>query len=93
MITLIGTRNSAIGFGLCGIKDIREVGPSVTDEELLRMVLEAGEIIMIDEALYARVKGRVAKTFIRIPDTAGGTQDIDALVKDTIGISIKIDKP
>lgn len=97
MITLIGTSTTIVGFGLCGIKDVHEVRNSTSDEVLASLINKAnGKIIMIDESLYDRVKEKIEvdKTFIKIPSRFKDSEnveddDIDELVKDTIGVAIK----
>lgn len=95
MITLIGTYNSIIGFGLCGIEDIHEVTPGTTAQEIARIVEKTeNEIVLIDEKVHEKIDGRgFDKIFIQIPDRfreRAGTDDIDKLVRDTIGISMKV---
>lgn len=97
MITLIGTYNSVIGFGLCGIKKIHEVNPRTSVHKIQQYVEQTdSSIILIDEEVYERVKESVSgsgKIFVQIPDRYKENvlmEDIDKLVKDTIGISVKV---
>ena len=100
MITLIGTSTTVIGFGLCGIKDIHEVGLKVSEDELINLIKNAeSNTIMIEEQLYEIVKSVVEnnyiyenKIFMKIPDRfkeSFDADDIDSIVKDTIGINIQ----
>ncbi len=104
MITLIGTSTTIVGFGLCGIKDIREVNRKTTSEEILDLVRTSEfETIMIDEYIYEKIKVDVQrkiefenKIFVKIPDrytelSDESNDDIDDIVRDTIGINIKQD--
>jgi vacuolar-type H+-ATPase subunit F/Vma7 len=95
MITLIGTSTTTIGFGLCGIKDIYEVCRSTPETEIADIILSSeNEIIMIDEDIYNRVEPlltRCKKIIIKIPFRYKEEldDDIDELVKDTLGVAIE----
>lgn len=95
MITLIGTYNSIIGFGMCGINKIHEVTKNTSADEVARLVERAdSKIILIDETVYEKIRDlEFDKIFIQIPDrfkSEAETTEIDALVRDTIGISMKV---
>jgi len=93
MITLIGHRATIIGFGLCGIKGIHEVHTNTTDDVLRTLITGAEhEVVMIEEALLQRVQGlKTKKIFVSIPDrySSEDHDDLDGLVRDTIGVAIK----
>ena len=91
MITLIGTAKTIIGFGLCGIKDVHELAPNAEPKTILEAVEKAGEIVMIEQGFHAKIKEGLpsAKIYIQIPDEIVASDDIDALVRDTIGVSMK----
>jgi vacuolar-type H+-ATPase subunit F/Vma7 len=98
MITLIGTSTTTIGFGLCGLKDIYEVWRSTPIEEIAKIIFESeNEIIMIDEDIYNKIEhllDRCKKTIIKIPFRYQEeiSDDIDELMKDTLGVSIEESK-
>lgn len=85
MITLIGNSTTCIGFGLCGIQDIVEVD----DPEAVVSAVEKSrnDVIMIDEELYRKVKGRLPKEkfYIKIPQENGFEDEIEEIVKETTG--------
>lgn len=99
MICLIGTSTTTIGFGLCGIKEIYEVTRSMSPEEIMKFVDNSeNDLIMIDEDIFEIIKElskkNKKKTFIKIPsrfrkEDKNLTEDIDELVRDTLGIAIK----
>jgi len=97
MITLIGTSTTIIGFGLCGIKDIREVSHKIESSELLKLYSQVeSNIIMIDENLYFKIRSKVKddnKIIIQIPDRFKECQlndEIQELVRKTVGANINI---
>jgi len=93
MITVIGSHLTAIGMGLCGLKDIHEVPRGVTKEEVEQLIKDAkGDVIMIEEALLKQCSIKTDKVIITIPDRFGSPEysDLDNLVKDTVGVSIHV---
>lgn len=89
MITLIGTTETTIGFGLCGMKDVYEVTLETSTEEINRIIAESeNNLIMIDELLAKKVTLATQKTIITIPYRHGeaNTDFINELMKNTIGV-------
>lgn len=98
MITLIGTSNSVIGFGLCGVKDIHEVTRRTSPEEILNIITSSkNEIIMIDEEIYLKIQHKLKelkheKQFIKIPwrfKPKEKDDNINELIKDITGVEVK----
>jgi vacuolar-type H+-ATPase subunit F/Vma7 len=99
MISLIGASTTIIGFGLCGIKDIFELRRTAKKEEILQSIREAQHnLILIDQFFYEKIKKDIPrefsdKVFIKIPDRYEEfDEDIDELVKDTLGITLQENK-
>jgi len=91
MITLIGRYKSIIGFGLTGIQDIREVADKTTTQEVESLLVDAQQIILIEEDLYEMIdeEKRDNNIFVKIPSKDAQDTQLDALIKDTIGVSLK----
>lgn len=93
MITIIGTRLSVIGFGLCGIRDTHEVSEGVSATEIEQLITNAkSNVVMIEEALLKNVTINHDKIIVPIPDRfeKPDYSDLDNLVKDTVGVSIDV---
>jgi vacuolar-type H+-ATPase subunit F/Vma7 len=102
MITVIGTSTTTIGFGLCGIKDIKEVLRTDSSKDIIRMIIESqNKVIMIDEDIFEKVKDMLPKNdkiIINIPfryreeneKFVNKKEEIDDLIKNSLGINIKM---
>lgn len=97
MIGVLATQDDVIGFGLTGIKQEKEVKENIEPEELLTEIhnmSEKVEIIIINERLLDKVrqdKSIENIAFWEIPDNLEKTNvdDIEKLIKDTLGIELK----
>lgn len=95
MITLIGTSTTTVGFGLCGIHNIYEVCRRTPTKDILQIIHKStDDVIMIDEAIYNRIRGElqdIEKVIIKIParfEDEAGKDEIEELVSDTLGMSV-----
>lgn len=88
MISVIGTRNTITGLGLCGLEDLHEVESHVTPKEIKDIIDKAdSDTIVIEEHLARQITLPKHKEIILIPEKEVKTDVIDVLVARSLGIS------
>jgi len=88
MISVIGNRNTIMGFGLCGLEDLHEVDYSITEQELLELIETVeSDTILIEQVLAQKIVLPQEKQFIIIPSDDIVQDDIDVLVAQSLGLS------
>ena len=92
MISIVGTKTSIIGFGLCGVDDVHEVAENETKEKIKEAIQQCGDVVLIDEFLTKDLNlKQFDKTFIIIPwrfKVASDDDEIEKLVQDALGVAI-----
>ena len=97
MIGIIGYQDVIIGFGLAGVTNKIELTKAATAEEIItaiKTVLQSNvHAILINESLHEKIKGKKNVPdiiYIDIPEAGASSnlEEIEALVKETLGISL-----